>query len=179
MCSKAWRATSVWLQLFIARLPPPASRVRRSCGLRDTLAVAPGFLAHACVTEVVKFSLMGPKLRHTAVCVLSCVVEQTALKLGQHEDADEWCQRALFLDDKCVKALFRRALVRKATLNFAGAVADLQAALRLEPTNADLKKELRQCEVCARCSLSRGHDFKCLLLLRGVCFCAVISCIIC
>jgi hypothetical protein len=53
MLSKAWLAASVWL--------------RRSRRLRDTLVAAPGLLAHASVTEAVKFSPMGPKLRHTAV----------------------------------------------------------------------------------------------------------------
>ncbi len=53
MRSMAWLAASVWLRL--ARLPPPASRMRRSRRLRDT--AAPGLLAHASVTEIVKFSL--------------------------------------------------------------------------------------------------------------------------
>ena len=61
MRSKTWLAASVWLRL--ARLPPPASRVRRSRRLRDTLAAASGLLARASVTEAVNFSLMGPKLR--------------------------------------------------------------------------------------------------------------------
>jgi hypothetical protein len=65
MRSKAWLAASVWLRL--ARLPPPASRMRRSRRLRDTLAAAPGLLAHACVTETVKLCPMGPKLRYAAV----------------------------------------------------------------------------------------------------------------
>ncbi len=56
---KGLASASVWLRL--ACLPPPASRVRRSCRLRDTLA-APGLLAHASVTETVKFCPMGPKL---------------------------------------------------------------------------------------------------------------------
>jgi hypothetical protein len=43
-----------------------ASSPAATC-LRDTLAAAPGLLAHASVTEAVKFCLMGPKLRHTAV----------------------------------------------------------------------------------------------------------------
>ncbi len=49
MRSKAWPAPSVWLRL--ARLPPPASRVRRSRRLRDTLAAAPGLVAHTLVTR--------------------------------------------------------------------------------------------------------------------------------
>ncbi len=51
----------------LARLPPPASRVRRSRRLRDTLAAAPGLLAHALVTETVKYSPMGPELRYAVV----------------------------------------------------------------------------------------------------------------
>ncbi len=41
--------------------------MRRSRRLRDTLVAAPGLLAHASVTEAIKLSLMGPKLRYTAV----------------------------------------------------------------------------------------------------------------
>ncbi len=65
MRSKAWLASSVWL--LLARMPPPASRMRRSRRLRDTLAAAPGLLAHACVTKAVKFCPMGPKLRRAEV----------------------------------------------------------------------------------------------------------------
>jgi hypothetical protein len=65
MRSKAWLAARVWLRL--ARLPPPASRVRRSRRLRDTLAAASGLLAHASVTELEKLCPVGPKLRYTAV----------------------------------------------------------------------------------------------------------------
>ncbi len=55
MRSKAWLAASVWLRQ--ARLPPSASRMRRSRRLRDTLAAAPGLLAHASVTGAVNFFL--------------------------------------------------------------------------------------------------------------------------
>ncbi len=44
---------------IVARLPQPASKVRRSRRLRDTLAAAPGLLAHASVTETGKFCPMG------------------------------------------------------------------------------------------------------------------------
>ncbi len=48
MRSKAWLAASARLQL--ARLPPPASRMRHSRRLSDTLAAAPGLLVQASVT---------------------------------------------------------------------------------------------------------------------------------
>jgi hypothetical protein len=62
MRSKAWLAASVWLRL--ARLLPPASWVRRLRRLRDTLTAAPGLLAHACVTETVKFCPMGESMQY-------------------------------------------------------------------------------------------------------------------
>ncbi len=38
-----------------------------SVRLHDTFAAAPGLLGHTSVTKILKFSLMGPKLRHTTV----------------------------------------------------------------------------------------------------------------
>ncbi len=49
----------------VAAASSPAAtckQVRRSRHRRDTLAAAPSLLAHASVTEVVKFCPMGPKL---------------------------------------------------------------------------------------------------------------------
>jgi hypothetical protein len=63
MRSKAWLAASVWLRLV--RLLPPASRMRCSRRLRETLAAAPGLLTHALVTEEAQFCPMDPKLKHT------------------------------------------------------------------------------------------------------------------
>ncbi len=85
MRSKAWLAASVWLRL--ARLPPPASRMRRSRRLRDTPEPAPGLLAHACLTEAVIFCLMGPKLRHTMVvmCSLQRLGEAASDELDRHD----------------------------------------------------------------------------------------------
>ncbi len=86
MCirSKAWLAASVWLRL--ARLPPPASRLRRSRRLRDTLAAAPGLLAHASVTEIVNCCPMGPKLRHPGAIPWN---SELALIRGSHSEARE------------------------------------------------------------------------------------------
>ncbi len=64
---KAWLAARVSLRL--ARLPRTASSAQRSRRLRSTRAAAPGLLAHANVTEIIKHFSMGPKLRHTAVVV--------------------------------------------------------------------------------------------------------------
>jgi hypothetical protein len=79
MRSKAWLAASVWLRL--PRLPPPAIRVRCSRHLRDTLAAASGLLAHASVTEIVKFSPMGPKLRCNAVSHKQARAQQMSMHI--------------------------------------------------------------------------------------------------
>ena len=65
MHSKAWLAARVSLRL--ARLPRTASSAQRSRRLCSTRAAAPVLLAHADVTENIKYFLMGPKLRHPAV----------------------------------------------------------------------------------------------------------------
>ncbi len=80
MRSNAWLAASVWL--WLARLPPPACRVRRSrrlrdIRLRDMLAAVPGLLAHGLVAETVKFCRMGPKLIHTTALWWSFALEFT------------------------------------------------------------------------------------------------------
>ncbi|KNE66978.1 hypothetical protein AMAG_11449 [Allomyces macrogynus ATCC 38327] len=64
------------------------------------------------------------------------------LKLNQNDQAEQDCDAALQRDPKSVKALFRRATSRRATGNTAGAIADLERALVLEPTNKSVKDEL-------------------------------------
>ena len=59
----------------------------------------------------------------------------------------EFCTRALFLDSRNVKALFRRAMAHKACSQFDSAISDLACAATVEPDNDDVKKELRLCEV--------------------------------
>jgi hypothetical protein len=55
------------VSLQLARLPCTAGSAQRSRHLRSTRAAAPVLLAHAEVTENIKYFYMGPKLRHTAV----------------------------------------------------------------------------------------------------------------
>ncbi len=71
MRSKAWLAASVWLRL--ARMPPPASRVRRSRRLRDTLAAAASSHAATCKQGA---ALTSPA-RHACSCARpSCAQKQ-------------------------------------------------------------------------------------------------------
>jgi tetratricopeptide (TPR) repeat protein len=69
------------------------------------------------------------------------------LRLSNFEDATEFCDRALFLDPRNVKALFRRSLAHKACKRYDSAINDLTTALSIEPSNEDLRKELRMNEV--------------------------------
>ncbi|ORZ35567.1 hypothetical protein BCR44DRAFT_86336 [Catenaria anguillulae PL171] len=60
-----------------------------------------------------------------------------------HTEALEDCTRALDLDHgKNVKALFRRAMAKKVGGDRNGAIDDLKRAQVLEPTNAEVKREL-------------------------------------
>ena len=72
---------------------------------------------------------------------------QAHLRRNAYEDAVEYCNRALFIDAKNVKALFRRALAHKACARFSDALTDLAAAAVIEPANEDITKERRLCEV--------------------------------
>ncbi|KAI0051075.1 TPR-like protein [Auriscalpium vulgare] len=66
------------------------------------------------------------------------------LKLGKNLDAERDCTRVLQLSSTNVKALFRRAQARSALLKYEDARADLQNALKLEPSNAPVKSELEK-----------------------------------
>jgi hypothetical protein len=86
---------------------------------------------------------------------------QACLRATRFDDAVEFCNRALFVDAKNVKALFRRALARKALLLFSDAISDLQAAAAIEPLNDDLALELKSCRVCSGGFLVSGAGWFC------------------
>ncbi|KAF8333596.1 uncharacterized protein EI90DRAFT_2916172 [Cantharellus anzutake] len=65
------------------------------------------------------------------------------LKLGKHEDAERDSGTVLSLtNDKNVKAWFRRAQARSGLGKYSEARADLNKALKLEPSNAAVREEL-------------------------------------
>lgn len=99
---------------------------------------------------------------------------QAALKESAYEDALEWCERALFVDDKNVKGLFRRALAYKGLGRLPLAIGDLQAAIKLEPQNQDLAKELRMCQV--RMFVLLGFSWACFSLRICVFVLCVVDC---
>lgn len=75
---------------------------------------------------------------------LLCHLNQAACQLKQSAWADArlCCEKALDIDSKCVKALFRRGQAFCGMAEFDRARTDIQAAIKLEPGNADLPKEL-------------------------------------
>lgn len=64
------------------------------------------------------------------------------LKLGNYELAEEDCTTAIKLDKSYVKAYLRRAAARSVGGNYLESLVDYEDALRLEPNNADAKREV-------------------------------------
>jgi len=65
----------------------------------------------------------------------------SCMKIQRFKQAQENCSDALKLDDKNVKALFRRAQALGGQKIWEDAKQDLDIALRLEPNNGEVKKE--------------------------------------
>ena len=78
---------------------------------------------------------------------------QASLKLGDefgkeaYEDAVEYATRALFLDSRAVKALFRRALALRQLGDHTSVLKDAEEACRLEPHNKEIRRWLGIIEV--------------------------------
>eukprot|EP00500_Bicosoecida_sp_ms1_P000832 CAMPEP_0203811698 /NCGR_PEP_ID=MMETSP0115-20131106/3712_1 /ASSEMBLY_ACC=CAM_ASM_000227 /TAXON_ID=33651 /ORGANISM="Bicosoecid sp, Strain ms1" /LENGTH=354 /DNA_ID=CAMNT_0050720529 /DNA_START=170 /DNA_END=1230 /DNA_ORIENTATION=- len=83
------------------------------------------------------------KLREWEVPVMTNLA-MAHLKLGELDYAQDHCDRALLVNPRWVKAYFRRALVHEAKSppDLEAAVADLQRAVDIEPSNGDLAREL-------------------------------------
>jgi peptidyl-prolyl isomerase D len=67
-----------------------------------------------------------------------------SLKLGDNARVIKVTNAALSKDPNSVKALFRRAQARANTKEYEGAKSDLLAALKVEPANADVRKEFER-----------------------------------
>ena len=97
MRSKAWLVAR--LSLRLARLPRTASSAQRSRRLRSTRAAAPVLLAHADVTENIKYFSMGPKLRHPTVAgrhldgSKKTLNSECSIHSEGSDDASEWKPR--------------------------------------------------------------------------------------
>ena len=77
------------------------------------------------------------KLNPTFVPALTNLA-QAHLKRKEYDDALEYCDRALFVQPDCVKALWRRARALKLLGRFKECVFDLKEAAELEPENEDV-----------------------------------------
>lgn len=64
------------------------------------------------------------------------------MKLEEFGGAVSDATKAIELDPKAVKAFYRRALSQLAVLHPRPAVADLKEVLKLEPSNAEARKQL-------------------------------------
>jgi tetratricopeptide (TPR) repeat protein len=74
-------------------------------------------------------------------------IAQAYIKLNDYDEATEYCNRALFLDEQNVKALSRRSLCFKKKNDYINALKDLETAQTIEPGNASILKELKLCKM--------------------------------
>ncbi|UYV78225.1 PPID [Cordylochernes scorpioides] len=76
--------------------------------------------------------------------ILPCILNNAAckLKLKLYEEALEECNEALDLDSENPKALFRRGQANHGRRDYDRSLADLQAALKLAPTDKAIQAEM-------------------------------------
>mmetsp|Transcript_90993 Transcript_90993/g.136305 ORF Transcript_90993/g.136305 Transcript_90993/m.136305 type:complete len:268 (+) Transcript_90993:66-869(+) len=74
--------------------------------------------------------------------LLNCAACSLQLGEPRAKQTVTMCSKALALDASSVKAFFRRAMAHKLLDDHEAAVADLRSALRLEPANQDVMKEI-------------------------------------
>jgi tetratricopeptide (TPR) repeat protein len=72
------------------------------------------------------------------------VAAQVYIRQEKFEDALEFCDRALHVNPRHVKALSRRAVARRALGKLEDALGDLQLACRLEPENEEVGRQRRE-----------------------------------
>eukprot|EP01029_Cantina_marsupialis_P018025 TRINITY_DN4096_c0_g1_i1.p1 TRINITY_DN4096_c0_g1~~TRINITY_DN4096_c0_g1_i1.p1 ORF type:complete len:903 (+),score=256.02 TRINITY_DN4096_c0_g1_i1:23-2731(+) len=64
-------------------------------------------------------------------------------QLGDVENCLEFCNRAIYIDPKCVKAYFKRAMIAKERQKYEKAIRDLEYANIADPKNKSVMKELK------------------------------------
>jgi tetratricopeptide (TPR) repeat protein len=64
--------------------------------------------------------------------------------LGDHLDAIENCDRAIAINPKSWKAFFQRGLAHSKLQNFDEAVNDIKEAIKLDPSNKNLRVEFEK-----------------------------------
>eukprot|EP00741_Cyanophora_paradoxa_P010606 tig00020537_g10250.t1 len=88
--------------------------------------------------------LEGRERKEAEAVMLSCHLNaaQALLKLAHHKAAVAHCDRALAIDRNSVKALYRRAQGLVAAQEFDRARVDLDRAAHIDPTSAEIRREL-------------------------------------
>jgi FK506-binding protein 4/5 len=67
------------------------------------------------------------------------------LKLNDHVECVQACEKALEIDSKNEKCLFRRGQCQLAMSNFDEAIKDFHDVLKLNPTNSAAKQSIQTC----------------------------------
>lgn len=79
---------------------------------------------------------------------------QVCLKQEKYDCVKEYCDKALRLDKKNIKALYRRGLANYHMKHFDKSKQDFEKVLKLDPENTDAKKQLDLCIRTMKSSLS-------------------------
>eukprot|EP01087_Luapelamoeba_hula_P001849 TRINITY_DN1164_c0_g1_i1.p1 TRINITY_DN1164_c0_g1~~TRINITY_DN1164_c0_g1_i1.p1 ORF type:complete len:776 (-),score=209.02 TRINITY_DN1164_c0_g1_i1:24-2078(-) len=93
------------------------------------------------LTELYDLSPDETATVNTLKSTLHLNVAAACMKINRHKQAFENCSEAVKLDDKNMKALFRRAQAAQGLKRYEDARKDLDAALVLAPENAEVKRE--------------------------------------
>eukprot|EP00123_Amoebidium_parasiticum_P016888 comp23624_c1_seq1/m.40249 comp23624_c1_seq1/g.40249 ORF comp23624_c1_seq1/g.40249 comp23624_c1_seq1/m.40249 type:complete len:512 (-) comp23624_c1_seq1:543-2078(-) len=80
-----------------------------------------------------------------------------SLKLGKIDEAIDDCTKALELDDKYIKVYQRRAKCYMDSGRYEEAVRDYEAISKLEPTNREVKSQLREAKLELKKSLRKDY----------------------
>ena len=101
------------------------------------------------------------ELKYDLVPVLTNIA-QCHLRLKQWDECLEYCNRALYVQPQNVKALSRRAKVRRLIdpPDYDSAIRDLEAAVNVEPESKALRRELEETRVAARAAADEAKVMK-------------------
>ena len=93
--------------------------------------------------------------------LLACLLNgaQCALKSEAWRKAEERASKALQLDTKNVKGLFRRGTARTRLGDYADARADLRKACELDPKSKDVREMFDECKIAEAAEKQAQRDF--------------------
>lgn len=99
------------------------------------------------------------------------VIQQPNIYYARHDEVIAICDRALRIDEKCLKALVHRSSARLAMMQFNEAIADLEEALKVAPNNTETARMLASAKGAKE---EAERETRALALAEDVCFIDII-----